>query len=149
MATALAPSPLLTSNGGVSPTPSRRRFSTSYKRRLLEEAARCTKPGELGSLLRREGLYSSHLAAWRAAERRGELVVGAQSRRRGPAPTPRDPNVKRVAELERQLAKATKRAERAEALVEVQKKVASLLEQIDQLHLSRDDEPSTPPTKPR
>ena len=145
MATALAPNQLLTSNGGVSPTPShRRQFSASYKRRLLEEAARCTKPGELGALLRREGLYSSHLAAWRAAERRGELVVGARPRRRGPAPTPIDASVKRVAELERQLAKATKRAERAEALVAVQKKVASLLEQIDQLHPSSDDERTEP-----
>ncbi len=139
MATALAPNQLLTSNGGVSPTPSRRRFSVSYKRQLLAEAARATKPGELGALLRREGLYSSHLAAWRAAERRGELVVGAGQRRRGPAPTPVDPNVKRVAELQRQLAKATRRAERAEALVEVQKKVAALLEQLDQLHPSSDD----------
>lgn len=106
---------------------------------MLEEAARCTKSGELGALLRREGLYSSHLAAWRAAERRGELAGGAPARRRGPAPTPADPNVKRVAELERQLRRATARAERAEALVEVQKKVAALLEQ---LHPLSDDAPT-------
>ncbi len=136
MATALAPNQLIPSNGGVSPTPSRRRFTRSYKQRVLTEATRCTKPGELGALLRREGLYSSHLAAWRAAERRGDFVTGTPTRRRGPAPVPVDPSVKRVAELERQLAKATARAERAEALVEVQKKVAALLEH---LHPSSDD----------
>jgi len=60
----------------------RRRFSPTYKRRVLHEAARCTKPGELGALLRREGLYSSHLAAWRAAQARGELAGGTGRRRR-------------------------------------------------------------------
>ena len=136
MATALPPVAVQLHNGVVSPTPTRRRFTRSYKQHVLAEAARCSKPGELGALLRREGLYSSHLAAWRAAARRGDFVSGTPARRRGPAPTPVDPTVKRVAELERQLAKATARAERAEALVEVQKQVAALLEQLDP---SRDD----------
>ena len=92
---------------------------------MLEAAAQCTKPGELGALLRREGLYSSHLTAWRAAARRGELAGLAQ--RRGPKPTPSDPSVKRIAELERQLARATARAERLELIVELQKKVSQLL----------------------
>jgi len=131
MAVALAPSPLLSSTGAVSPTPTRRRFTVAFKRQFLIEAARCTRPGELGALLRREGLYTSHLAQWRAAERRGELADDAPARRRGPVPTPIDPAVQRVAELERQLAAATARAERAEALVAVQKKVAALLEQLD------------------
>lgn len=136
MATALPPVAVHLHDGGVSSTPTRRRFSRSYKQRILTEAACCSKPGELGALLRREGLYSSHLAAWRAAERRGDFIPSAPARRRGPAPVPVDPSAKRVADLERQLAKATARAERAEALVEVQKKVASLLEQLDP---SRDD----------
>lgn len=92
---------------------------------MLEAAAQCAQPGELGALLRREGLYSSHLSAWRAAARRGELAGLAH--RRGPKPTPPDPRAKRIAELERQLARATARAERLELIVAVQKKVAQLL----------------------
>ena len=57
----------------------RRRFSAAEKLRVLKEADRCTRPGELGALLRREGLYSSHLSAWRQARRRGELA-GQRSR---------------------------------------------------------------------
>ena len=52
----------------------RRRFTAAEKLRVLREAERCTKPGELGALLRREGLYSSHLSAWRQARQRGELA---------------------------------------------------------------------------
>lgn len=112
-------------DGGMSEKAQRRRFTAAYKRQVLQEAGRCTKPGELGALLRREGLYSSHLAAWRAAQRRGELAGPA--RRRGPTRRPPDPHAARVGQLERQLAAAVKRAERAEAIVEVQKKVAELL----------------------
>ena len=103
----------------------RRRFTAAYKLNVLEEAARCRAPGELGALLRREGLYSSHLAAWRAARRRGELA--GLTVRRGPSRRVVNPLVGRVAQLERQLTAATKRAERAEAIVAVQKKVAALL----------------------
>jgi|SRR6266545_3104099 len=103
----------------------RRRFTAAYKLKVLEEAAQATKPGELGALLRREGLYSSHLAAWRAARRRGELA--GLTRRRGPARGRRAPAAARIAQLERQVVAAVKRAVRAEAIVEVQKKVAALL----------------------
>jgi transposase len=75
-------------------------------------------------LLRREGLYSSNLVTWRRARDRGELV---NVPKRGWKPKAADPSAKRVAELERQNAKLLARAERAEALVELQKKVASLL----------------------
>ncbi len=68
----------------------RRRFTAEYKRRVLQEAAACTKPGELGALLRREGLYSSHLSAWRAARQRGELA-GLTPRARGAKPRRPDP----------------------------------------------------------
>jgi len=106
----------------------RRRFSAAYKGRILREAEACRQPGEVGALLRREGLYSSHLAAWRAARQRGELAaLGAK--RRGPKPQRPDPRAKRIAELERELRRAQARAERAEGLVEVQKKVAELLGQ--------------------
>lgn len=122
----LAPTLLYSHDTGVSPTRTRRRFTAAFKLQMLEAAAKCTKPGELGALLRREGLYSSHLVAWRAAAKRGVLVAG-ETRRRGPKPTPPDPNVKRIAQLERQLVRATARAERLELIVELQKKVAQLL----------------------
>jgi transposase len=127
MSSALAPVQLIAHDTGVSASPARRRFTAAYKRAILRDAARCTQPGDLAALLRREGLYSSHLAAWRAAERRGELA--GPTRRRGPTATPVDPQAKRVAELERELAKVTARAERAEGLVALQKKVAELFGQ--------------------
>ena len=104
----------------------RRRFTAEYKRRILREAEACKQLGELGALLRREGLYSSHLAAWRAARQRGELAaLGAK--RRGPKPERPDPRQQRIAELEREVRRLQARAQRAEALVEVQKKLAELL----------------------
>ena len=104
----------------------RRRFTAEYKRRIVREADRCTKSGEIGALLRREGLYSSHLVTWRAARDRGELE-GLSPKKRGPKVAPPDPRDKRIAEQEREIARWQKRAERAEAFVEVQKKVAALL----------------------
>ncbi len=104
----------------------RRRFTLEYKRRILREADRCRQPGEIGALLRREGLYSSHLSAWRAARERGELG-GQGARKRGPEAKPPDPSVKRIARLERENRRLRQRAERAEALVEVQKKLSELL----------------------
>jgi transposase-like protein len=104
----------------------RRRFTAQYKRRIVREADRCTKPGEIGALLRREGLYSSLLTTWRAARDRGELE-GLLAKKRGPKVMPPDPRDKKIAEQEREIARWRKRAERAEALVDVQKKVAALL----------------------
>jgi hypothetical protein len=103
----------------------RRRFTLEYKRKILQEADSCRLPGELGAMLRREGLYSSNLAAWRAARARGELV-GAVPKRRGPkAPVPH-PDAKRILQLERENRRLLARAERAEGLVDLQKKVAAL-----------------------
>jgi transposase-like protein len=110
----------------VSSKPKRRRFTAEYKRKILAEAATCTERGAMGALLRREGLYSSHLSEWRAAAARGE-IAGLAPKRRGPAPRVRDPRDKQIAELERRLARAERRAERAEGLVELQKKVSELL----------------------
>jgi len=108
----------------VSAKASRRRFTNEYKRKILREADACHRPGELGALLRREGLYSSHLVKWREARERGELA-GAKSKKRGPpAPDPRD---KKIVALESELRRATARAERAEGLVDLQKKLAALL----------------------
>ncbi len=104
----------------------RRQFTAEYKRRVLAEADACTKPGEIGALLRREGLYSSHLVEWRRSRERGALAELA-GKKRGPAAKAVNPLARRVAELERANKRLAWRAERAEALVEVQKKVAELL----------------------
>lgn len=104
----------------------RRRFTAKDKERILVEAAACTKPGELGALLRREGLYSSHLSKWRQQAAAGRLAA-LEPKKRGPVAQPADPRDKRVAELERELKAMKWRAERAEALVELQKKVSELL----------------------
>ena len=104
----------------------RRRFSAEYKLRILREAEACTQPGELGALLRREGLYSSNLRTWRAQRERGELL-GLTPKKRGPAPKAKNPLAPKVAALEREVTRYKARAERAEALVELQKKVAEFL----------------------
>ena len=83
----------------VADKPTRRRFSPSYKLRVVEEADRCTEPGEVGRLLRREGLYSSHLTTWRKAVRSGSLR--ALSKRRGRKPSERNPLEGKVRKLER------------------------------------------------
>lgn len=113
----------------------RRRFSAEYKRKIVREAARCAKTGELGSLLRREGLYSSHLSKWREQVEHGELRA-LSPRKPGPKAKLVDPRDKRITELERDNAKLAARAQRAEALVEVQKKLSRLLE----IALPSDDE---------
>jgi transposase-like protein len=111
----------------VSDKAKRRTFTAEYKRRVVKEADACRAPGEIGALLRREGLYSSHLTVWRAARDRGELASGATTKKRGPTATAPDARDKRIAELERDNARLSKRAERAEAIAEIQKKVAALL----------------------
>ena len=104
----------------------RRRFTAAEKLRVLSEADRCTKSGELGALLRREGLYSSHLATWRAARRRGELA-GLAPRARGPKAKPVDPRDRKLVEQAREITRLQARLERAEGLIAVQKKVAQIL----------------------
>ena len=105
--------------------PTRRRYTAEYKLRILREAGVCSARGELGALLRREGLYSSNLTAWRKQRERGELE--GLSRKRGPAPKPRNPLADKVRALERENARLKVRAERAEGLVEIQKKVSEIL----------------------
>ena len=103
----------------------RRRFTVEYKRKIIREADACKTSGAVGALLRRDGLYSSHLTTWRAARERGDLA-GAP-KKRGPTRRVSDPRDKRIIELERESTRWRKRAERAEALVELQKQVAALL----------------------
>ena len=104
----------------------RRSFTGAYKLRIVRDAALAAGRGELGALLRREGLYSSHLFTWRAAAERGELAA-LNAKQRGPKAVTIDPRDKRIAELERDVVRLGRRAERAEAIVEVQKKLSQLL----------------------
>src|SRR5215510_5911418 len=107
----------------VAAKPKRRTYTAEYKRRILKAADACATPGAVGALLRREGLYSSHLVMWRRARSHGELAALAP-KRRGRKPTPVDARDRRIVELERQLAEMTGRAERAEALVDAQKNMS-------------------------
>jgi transposase len=104
----------------------RRKFTAKYKLGILEKADACTAPGEIGELLRREGLYTSHLTYWRKQRKDGALKELGQSRGRKP-PDKRDP----------QIASLTRRAERAEAelvkarrVIEIQGNVSALLEEM-------------------
>jgi transposase-like protein len=111
----------------VSDKAKRRRFTAEYKRRIVKEADACKTPGSIGELLRREGLYSSHLTSWREARDKGELAPGAATKKRGPKAKAPDPRDVRIVELERELHRQTARAERAEAIAEIQKKLSQLL----------------------
>lgn len=100
----------------------RRVFSAAYKSRILAEADTCAV-GELGALLRREGLYSSHLTAWRRLRQVGGQT-GLEPKKRGRKPSPEK---KRIEQLEQQLAKTQRRLEQAEAIIDAQKKLTVLL----------------------
>jgi transposase-like protein len=108
----------------VVPKAKRRRFSAKYKQRILEEADNCTEPGQTGTLLRREGLYSSHLSTWRRQREQG-LLEALSPKRRGR---------KRKDELEREVVRLRRENERlqaslekAEMIIDVQKKLSRLL----------------------
>ena len=103
----------------VSARHARRRFTTAYKLEMLRRADACTRHGELGALLRKEGLYSSHLITWRQ-----QRSAGLTAKKRGPKTTVVDPRVKKLEQENRRL---TARLQRAEALLAFQKKVSDLL----------------------
>lgn len=111
----------------VDPKAHRRQFSAKYKLDILRRADECTAPGALGALLRAEGLYSSHLSTWRRQRDGGELA-GLTPKKRGRKRIEIDARDRKIVELQRENSKLTARAERAEVLVELQKKVAALLE---------------------
>jgi len=101
----------------------RRRFTGEYKLRILREADSCKGDGDLGALLRREGLYSSHLASWR--QQRDKIAeAGLKARKRGPKSKVADP---RVRQLERENARLKQRLEQAETIISFQKKLSQLL----------------------
>ena len=102
----------------------RRRFPAEYKLRVLREAEGSVEPGALGALLRREGLYSSHLTTWRRQQEQGALEALTPKKRGRRAPHPLS---RRVAELERENAHLQRRLKQAETIIEVQKKVSEIL----------------------
>ena len=104
----------------------RRTFTAKYKREMVRQADACTEPGAIGALLRREGLYSSHLGKWRQEVEQRELDALAP-KKRGPKGKLVDPQETEMAVLRRENAKLQVRAERAELLVEIQKKVSMIL----------------------
>ena len=103
--------------------PKRRQFTIEYKLRVLKEADACKEPGAIGALLRREGLYSSHLVLWRR-QREQAASTQLKSRKRGPKAKVQDPRIK---QLERDKARLERRLKRAETIIEIQKKVHELL----------------------
>jgi transposase-like protein len=101
----------------------RRQFSPEYRLRILKEADACKDPGQLGALLRREGMYSSNLVTWRR-QRDARALVGMKEQKRGPKPRREDPRLK---QKDREIARLQRRLKQAETVIEVQKKVAEIL----------------------
>jgi transposase-like protein len=106
--------------------PRRRKFSAEYKVRILREAERARESGQLGALLRREGLYTSNLTTWRRQFERG-VWSALTPKKRGKKAKPVDARDRRIGELERDNERLRKRLEQAETIIEVQKKVSALL----------------------
>jgi len=110
----------------------RRRISNADKRRIVLAAAACTRPGEIGALMRREGAYSSSLATWRRQHAAGELDA-VDSKKRGPKAAPAREELKQLALMTRERDKLRVQLSNAQLVIEVQKKVAALLEQLEPL----------------
>ena len=111
------------SSAGVPAKPKRRQYSAEFKARIVEEAEACTESGEIAALLRREGLYSSHLANWRRQYRSG-AAQGLVTRR---GPKANDPVTREKEDLERKVARLEHRLWQAEKIIEVQKKLSEIL----------------------
>ena len=104
----------------------RRRFTAAYKLRILREYESCTVPGEIGALLRREGLYHSNISTWRKQRDQGALH-GLSPRKRGRKPKKVDPMAKEVARLQRENRRLAEKLKQAETIIEVQKKISEIL----------------------
>ncbi len=104
----------------------RRRFTAQYKLKILSEVEACSNVGEVGAILRREGLYSSNLTTWKRQREEGALQA-LTPKKRGRKKQVTSPLAKRVAELERDNKKLADRLKQAETIIEVQKKVSEIL----------------------
>ena len=111
-------------NPEVAAIPKRRTFTAKYKLEILKQVEASNEPGAVGAILRREGLYSSHLTEWRKERERGALA--ALEKKRGRKPT-RNPLADEIEKLRRENAQLKRRLEQAETIIDVQKKVASML----------------------
>ncbi len=120
-----APAPTGRKDPEVPAKAQRRRFTAEYKRQLLAEADGCREPGEIGALLRREGLYTSHLSVWRQQREAGALV-GLAGHARGRKAVAH-PLAKRLAGMERENARLREELRKAHVIIDVQKKVSQLL----------------------
>ena len=118
------PTPKLASDPEVTAKPRRRKFTAAYKAKILEECDVATEPGAIGAILRREGLYSSHLCQWREA-RRQQGLAGLKAKKRGRKP--KSELARENEELRKALARAEERARRAELIVGAQKKLCEVL----------------------
>ena len=110
----------------VKPKTARRSFTTAYKLSILEQADQCRSRGEVGALLRREGLYSSHLSTWRELRRQGTLQA-LTNNKRGPQPSTEPAQRRELEQLRRRNAKLEHELEKAHTIIDVQKKLSSLL----------------------
>lgn len=110
----------------VAAKPTRRRFTAEYKLRVLREAESQREPGAIGALLRREGLYSTHLTAWRR-QREGGALEAMRQRRRGRKPDPAAGARPRIVALEAENARLQERLRQAEAIITAQKKLSEIL----------------------
>jgi len=106
--------------------PLRRRFTVEYKAKILAEADACSEPGMLGELLRREGLYSSHLSTWRRQRDEGALA-GLTPKRRGRKAKPKNPLAHENEQLRRENQRLKEQLRQAELIIDVQKKVSEML----------------------
>ena len=107
----------------VVPKAKRRKFTAEYKLRIVKEADTCTEPGQVGALLRREGLYSSHLSEWRQLRKEGQLQALSAKKRGRKA---QDSSVAELAELRRENQSLRTRLEQAKIIIDVQKKLSQL-----------------------
>ncbi len=103
----------------------RRRFTAAYKMRLLDQADRCAEPGQIGALLRSEGLYSSHLTNWRKQREQG-ILNGLTPAKRGRKAKSRNSLAKRLAELERENLYLQNKLKQARIIIEAQKKISEI-----------------------
>lgn len=115
------------SNPEVPEKASRRSYTAEYKRLILREVEVCKEQGQVGALLRREGLYSSNLTAWRRQVERGTLDA-LSSKKRGPKARKPDPSVRRITEQEKEIQKLRTRLRKAELIIEAQKKIAEIFQ---------------------
>jgi len=110
----------------VVPRAQRRRFSAEYKLRILDEVDACSEPGQIGALLRQEGLYSSHLTTWRRQRAQGQLKA-LSPKKRGRKPSVDEALVKELDALKRENQRLQSRLQQAETIIDVQKKLSGLL----------------------